>query len=439
VKGRTQGGREWRSRLASVAWLAFALLPLPVLTPARAQGAPGDLDPSFGNGGQVTTPFPGGAWASSTAIDPKGRILVTGGSDCRKHKPGAGCFALARYRPDGSLDGSFGGEGKVATHFQGGAGAGSVALDSMGRIVVAGTRGSGSEIGFAVARYRTNGKLDHSFGGDGKVNTRLRGNATANSVTCDPRNRIVVAGTNGGGFAIARYRPNGKLDRSFGEGGKVTTGFRPETGANAVAIDPGGRIVVAGSASDLDGFYSDFALARYGPNGSLDPSFGTGGKVITDLGGEDSANALAIESGGRIVAVGDSADIDGQSSVFSLAAYRSNGTPDPTFSGDGQETTRFNGYGAALGGGIDSQGRIVAAGLSRPGFALARYATNGDLDSSFGVGGKVTTHIGPDYSAIAEGMTFDSQDRIVTVGHLSRRIGTVGHVSRRFLVARYLG
>ena len=330
------------------------------------------------------------------------------------------------YRRDGRLDTSFGdGDGKVSTHFRSGTGAGSVALDSEGRIVIAGTGHAGGHVGFAVARYKPNGKLDPSFGDDGKIKTRFGGGATASAVTCDV-DRIVVVGSNGH-FVLARYEPNGKLDHSFGKRGKVTTGLRPEDHANAVTINPQGRILVAGSASAPEGFDSDFALTRYRENGSLDPAFGVGGRVTTDLGGDDVANALALDGGRRIVAVGYSADINGQSSECSIAAYRRDGTPDSTFSRDGQKTTPFGGFGAAFSGGLDSQRRIVAVGVNRHGFALARYAPNGNLDSSFGLGGKVATDFGP--SDIAEAAAIDSQDRVVAVGH----------VQNRFLLARYLG
>jgi uncharacterized delta-60 repeat protein len=129
-----------------------------------------------------------------------------------------------------------------------------------------------------------------------------------NAVAIDSRARIVVAGTRrtdrqspfrlAASFALARYRPSGKLDRSFGSGGEVTTDIGEAASANAIAIDRKARIVVAGTAGS-PGKPAAFALARYRPDGSLYPSFGRGGIVRTSFGDTiDSANAIAIDSAG---------------------------------------------------------------------------------------------------------------------------------------------
>jgi uncharacterized delta-60 repeat protein len=138
-------------------------------------------------------------------------------------------FALARYKPDGSLDGSFGGDGKVTTDFSGGNdSAHSIAIDSQGRIVAAGFNGTPeSDLGdFALARFNPAGNLDSSFGTDGKVTTYLGGSAGARSVGIDSQGRIVAVGHSRGDFALARYKPNGRLDSSFGGDGKVRTHFK---------------------------------------------------------------------------------------------------------------------------------------------------------------------------------------------------------------------
>ena len=160
--------------------------------------------------------------------------------------------------------------------------------------------------------------------------------------------------------------------------------------ANSLAIDSGDRIVAAGSSTDLPG--TAFALARYEPNGDLDPSFGSGGTMTTGFGGEGIAYSVAIDSQGRIVAAGGTTEANGE---FALARYEPNGGLDPSFGSDGKVTTHFRSEGIAHSVAIDSRDRIVAAGarcIDYPDcdFAIARYKPNGSLDRSFSRNGKVT-------------------------------------------------
>jgi uncharacterized delta-60 repeat protein len=226
--------------------------------------------------------------------------------------PDGGDFALARYNADGSLDTTFGTGGKVTTGF----GAFSidvafgVALQPNGKIVVAGyTAASDVVADFAVARYNADGSLDTSFGTGGKVTTDFGGFDLAPAVALQPDGKIVVAGWTediffaGADFAVARYNPDGRLDAGFGTGGKVTTSFGAFGCATGVALQPNGKIVVAGNTTDAVGG-EDFALARYNANGGLDAGFGTGGKVTTDFGGDDFANGVALQPDGKIVVAG---------------------------------------------------------------------------------------------------------------------------------------
>src|SRR5438874_2198299 len=140
-------------------------------------------------------------------------------------------FALARYNRNGSLDRSFGGDGKVATHFakKSREGAESVAIQADGKIVAAGDTYQ-SHDRFALARYNPNGSLDCSFGGDGKVATHFASMSddNADSVAIQADGKVVAGGEtfqSHDRFALARYKPNGSLDRSFGGDGKVATHF----------------------------------------------------------------------------------------------------------------------------------------------------------------------------------------------------------------------
>ena len=159
---------------------------------------------------------------------------------------------------------------------------------------------------------RASGDLNRSFSATadrlgGKVRTGFCGGyASPYSVATDSRGRIVVGGQNtwSDGLCVDRFRANGTRDPSFGSGGEVKTVLGAAGGVRAVAIDSQGRIVAAGFARQSGGD-RDFALARYEPNGALDPSFGTGGTVTTDLGSAEVATSVAIDTGGRIVVLGD--------------------------------------------------------------------------------------------------------------------------------------
>ena len=340
----------------------------------------GSLDPSFSGDGKLTSdltrredvPF-------GIAIQADGKIVAAGTSGYAK-------FALARYNTDGSLDTSFSGDGKLTTDFTRHEDfAFAIAIQADGKIVVTGDSGvGGPNETFALARYKPNGSLDATFGGDGKVTTDFTSypdDATALAIR--PDGKIVVAGGAGFGdpnekFALARYNPNGSLDATFGGDGKVTTDFtsHPDV-AFAMALQADGNIVVAGGSSLGTRFNPEFALARYKPNGSLDTSFGGDGKVITDFTPyDDGAYGVAIQADGKIVTAGLSGN-DGSNPKFALARYRSGGALDTSFGGDGKVTTDFTTeFDSAFTVGIQANGKIVAAGLSggpNPKFALARY------------------------------------------------------------------
>jgi uncharacterized delta-60 repeat protein len=411
--------------------LAFALALIAALpAPALAQARPGDLDRSFGGDGKVTTRIAHGfrSGAASVVIDPRGRIVVAGSIGMSHFSE----FALARYKRNGRLDRSFSGDGKATTEFRVGAsGATSVGIDPRGRIVAAGARCIDyPDCDFAIARYKPNGTRDRSFSGNGKATTHFEEGALAKSVAIDPRGRVVAAGLVLDGtphFALARYRWNGGLDPSFGYGGKLTTDFPGGSDyANSVAIDSGARIVAAGLSTDLPG--TAFALARYEPNGDLDPSFGFGGTMTTRCGGVGIAYSVAIDSQGRIVAAGGTTQANGE---FALARYEPNGGLDPPFGSGGKVTTHFRTEGIANSVAIDSRDRIVAAGarcIDYPDcdFAIARYKPNGSLDRSFSRNGKVTKP-----KDGANSVAIDSRDRIVAAGSHRGRFVVARYIGYR--------
>ncbi len=402
-------------RRVSVLFLLLSLS-LVLALPVAASG-PGDLDTTFDTDGKVTTDFGGGGDVGyALAIQSDGKIVVAGYSNAGGTQQD---FALARYNANGSLDTAtpFGVGGKVTTDFPGGNDFGqSVAIQSDGKIVVAGFSNANGNQDFALARYNTNGGLDTSFGtaGTGRVLTGFGGGSSdfGQSVAIQSDGKIVVAGfsnANGGNdFALARYHglsttgAPGTLDTTFGTGGMVTTDFGGNDHGNSVAIQSDGKIVVAGAA-DIGGTY-DFALARYNTDGSLDTTtpFGTAGTgmVTTDFGAGDGGWSGAIQSDGKIVVAGGSGS--GGAGSFALARYHglsTTGTPgtlDTSFGTLGKVTTGFSGgYGNSVA--IQSDGKIVVVGSVVAGFGdftVARYNANGTLDTSFDVDGKVTTDFG---------------------------------------------
>lgn len=236
-------------------------------------------------------------------------------------------------------------------------------------------------------------------------------------------------------LTVTLFAAPGSLDPSFGSSGKVTTDFSTGGGsgdyANA-AVGALGFIVAAGQSNAAGS--EDFALARYTPNGTLDPTFGVGGKVLTDFSGSsDRAFAAALDGLGRTVLAGRSGD------SFALARYLLNGSLDGTFGTAGRVTTSFPSSFIAQANAvaIQSNGKIVAAGLADGNFALARYNSDGSLDTSFGTGGIVTTHIGaPSETGQIHAIAIQTDGKIVAAGVHSPETST-NNFSADFAVARY--
>jgi uncharacterized delta-60 repeat protein len=385
--------------------------------PAVALAAPGDLDPSFGSGGTVITSFGGTDVASAVVIQPDGKLVVAG----RTNIAGNTVFALARYNPNGSLDPAFGTGGLVTTDFGSTDQALAVALQADGKIVTAGRRGSD----VIVARHNANGSQDTLFGSNGRVITNFGATDQALALVLQPDGKIVVAGRtnkpapNGNfDFALARYEAAGTLDLTFGTAGLVTTDFGGSVDrAFAMALQPDGKLVVAGDSD------ANFALARYNSNGSLDASFGSGGKVITTFGGTDQASAVILQPDGKIVVAGQTDT--GISIDFALARYMPDGSLDGAFGSGGRVTTNFTGTPDDLGSAValQSDGKIVVGGTSNDNFALARYTPEGILDSTFGTAGTVTTNLGGTDQLHA--LALQPDGAIVAVGESADRFALV--------------
>lgn len=332
------------------------------------------------------------------------------------------------FSQPGILDPSFSGDGKLLLDFGSTGNVGyAVAIQGDGKIVVAGHTVSGTgSIDFAVARLNPDGTLDNSFNFDGKVTTDFNNSTDVpKAITIQSDGKILVAGFTYSGttsFALARYNTDGSLDNSFGAGGLIFTSITGDDEARAVAVQEDGRIILAGMAH-ATGSYSDFVIVRYMPDGSFDNSFGTGGKILTDfLGYHDEAYGVAVQSDGKITVVGASSDGNPTGADFALVRYNSNGSFDSSFGVDGKVRTDFDGgIDVANSVVIQPDGKIILGGYANTlsygyDFALARYDSNGTLDNSFNLNGKVTSSFLNDYSDIGNAIVLQEDGKIILVG-----------------------
>jgi uncharacterized delta-60 repeat protein len=349
----------------------------------------GVLDPTFGTAGVVLTSVPSSDQTFAVATYPKagtandGKIVEAG-----MYYPNRSSTPdILRYNLDGSLDASFGGNGQVTNA---GMTVHDVTVQPDGKIVAAGTSGQ-----FAVVRYNVDGSLDTSFGGKGgkgEVTTAFTKNsgAQAERIALQTDGKILVAGwtvysTSIGwvtDLALVRYNLDGSLDAAFGTGGKVTEHFATSilqgTRFWDMAIDPGtnaldpnaGKIVVVANLN------TSGLVVRFNTNGSLDTSFGGAGYVTAGTG---SAFSVAVQSDDRIVVA---------EGYLGVARFNPDGTPDATFGSGGIASPPSSSSVSSVT--IQPDGKLVVDGpqYNSPSFMVARYnAADGSLDTSFGVNG----------------------------------------------------
>lgn len=377
----------------------------------------GSVDTSFGNNGAVSTDFVGKTdLATAVVVQPDGKIVVAGGTGQTftfgdfESLPD---LAIARYNSNGTLDASFNGNGKLTADLgSNNEQAQGVVIQADGKIVVAGFN--------VLARYNSVGTLDAQF-------TSL---IEARALALQPDGKFVTAGAFSGSFAIARYNSTGTPDTGFDGDGRAVTDFGPTDIAQSVAIQTDGKMAAFGTDNFSNG---KFALYRVNADGSPDTSFDGDGKVTTTITPIFTSNvpprvfgkSLAIQADGRLIGVGLAAN--GLSRNFTITRYTTNGTLDSTFDGDGIMTPEMFYLDDVIQGlGIQSTGKIVAGGGSAfrvivanevdQDFKLARYNTNGQLDSTFGSAGIVKTDFGGGSIDVTRDMVLLPDDRILLVG-----------------------
>ena len=403
-------------RRASLLILA-ALLTAPTL--AAAQG--GQLDPSFGTGGIVTTDFgdqinSNVASADAVALQTDGKILVVGGVPASNGFPAA---AVVRYNTDGSVDTSFGVAGIATTSLIGSFSA--VAVQSDGKIVATGP----FSLDITVARFTSSGALDPTFGTAGIFTSGLNFNVGGSStVAIQSDGKILV-----GNGVLLRLLTDGQIDSSFGTAGFADVVSHSTT---SIALLSSGKILV-GSAASL--------VSRYTSTGSLDTTFGINGQLAS----AGPANGLLLLTSGEFIVGGSlTVNLTGPTTGFAVSRYQGVGISDPKFAVHGGTVTAIPGYStvATAGLGMQSSGDIVALGTATKNFttnafALARYTPAGKLDVTFGNNGTVITMFGTT-SLSASSIAIQSDGKIIAVGSFTTTV-LHGQFDTGFKIARYLG
>jgi uncharacterized delta-60 repeat protein len=401
---------------------------------------PGAPDPTFSTDGMVITAVsPAEDYGNSLVIQPDGKILVGGfakiGADNQ--------FALCRYNTDGNLDNTFSTDGMLTTPagtFAGGAG---MALQPDGKILLGGYGKPGANLDFVVVRYNSDGSIDNTFSGDGIASAAVGAGLDVGScMALQTDGKIIVAGKTNNGtnndFGLVRFNADGTMDAGFGTAGVVTTAF-PGGAAEprCMAIQSDGKIIVAGLCNTAG---SPYAIARYNTDGTLDNTFDSDGKLsgFYMAGGSSVTNAIAILADGKILVGGEGRSAaSGSDRDFAIVKLNTDGTTDASFGTAGVVVTNFDtehdNLNALI---VQPDGKIVTGGYAYTGttlleFALVRYNADGSVDGTFGAGGKVVTEMGPGGNQIMA-LALQADGKIVAAGSVN------AGATADFALARYL-
>jgi uncharacterized delta-60 repeat protein len=429
----------------AVVILAILIFPMNAVSQSTSARM-GDLDTSFGGDGFVFTAFGtrDDDIARAVAIGPDGKIVAAGRSALETDFD----FALVRYLSNGQRDNTFSGDGRVRADFGGvdvQATALAVAVQRDGKILVAGLINIASmRVSGIVARYLTNGSLDATFGGSGRVLTESGSVDIISAMAVQPDGKILLVGRSNvndihGDFALWRLHPNGRFDTQFGDNGLVTTNFNGDD-ASGVALRPDGKIIVAGQVHDPfddNPATVDVGVARYLPSGELDTTFNGTGTERTDLGGAELPHALVLQQDGRIVVAGQTFVTNRNRNFGFVARYLSSGHRDGSFGGDGLVLIEELGQSETVSAmGLQVDGKIVIAGTAFDDFApttgiLARLRSDGTPDTVFGDGGIVRIEFGTGPS-IVNALAIQPRDGRVVVAGYNGFSGSIDFALGRF-------
>jgi len=380
----------------------------------------GSLDQSLDNDGKVITAVSTDSdVARSIALQPDGKIVIVGHNNIGS----AADFLTLRYNSDGSLDSGFDGDGISRTALSAQQDeAHAAAIQADGKILAVGFS-SNQTFDLALVRYNTDGSPDANFGTNGAAIQDLAVNSDlASTVAIQPDGKIVAAGYSYNGsfndFTVARYNADGSFDSSFGNNGVAIASFGGRTLPRDSIIQPDGKIVIGGWLFNAGN--NDFALVRFNSDGSLDSDFGVAGLVKTSFSatGDDSITSLALQNDGKIVAGGIGFTSGGRR-LFALARYNSDGSLDSSFDGDGKTTVQFNDIDQLGAIAIRPDGKIVASGISYNltsfayFIAVAQLNPNGSPDTTFDGDGKLTISLNNPNFEEALGLVIQPDGKLV--------------------------
>jgi len=393
------------------------------------RAAPGDLDQTFGVGGIVTyreneleDTFQG------VVTQPDGKILVTG-------KNGNGKIIVIRYNSNGSFDTSFANGGIfVANNITVFAASTAIALQPDGKIVISGIYSlSANDTAYLLIRLNTNGSLDTTLGGQGFVITNLStGIDMTRDIAVQPDGKILICGSvnemgaTGSDIGLVRFLSDGSLDLTFNKTGIVTTAITVAEQGYALKLQSDGKIIVLANSDDVTTSTNYLALVRYLPDGSLDSVFGTDGIALNNLNGLlFSFGDLVIQPDGKIITATSIGSNSTFTYAFTVARYENSGVPDVNFGNNGKTVIISDTSNSAQALEIQSDGKIIVVGHSEvPNNGLdilvARLNPNGELDTTFGNGGRVFTQVATaplsDYSF---DVALQPDGKIVVAGRMS--------------------
>ncbi len=412
----------------------FTLIILSSFSLVQAQNQAGTLDKTFGTNGKVLTSSETAYLLCNAAAAQSDGSIITAGSVSFLDQIGG--FFAKRYSADGLPDSSFGNKGVAVVP---GTGYGqAVAVQRDNKIIIAGYDFDlfGPHY-ITIARLNANGSIDSSFDTNGTIKTLAGENSHA--IAIQPDDKILIEGYNKGNVLTLRYLSDGTPDASFGNHGVVETSFGSGVSSgNAIAVQPDGKIVVAGRTDEA------ILLGRYNSDGSLDQTFGKGGKVLTDIAvGVDNISDIVLQPDGKIVAAGTT-DIPGdlEDSVYTaVLRYLPDGSLDKSFGSNGSTVNKRPANAALKVVALQNDGKIVTAGSIYDAtatvvhFLAERYTKDGGIDSSFGDNGYTITAM--DYSDAAKGVIIQGDGKIVLAG--STYNGKSGPSEYAVALARYYG
>ncbi len=404
---------------------------------AFAQG--GSLDPTFGFGGMLSTWLHHKTYKVQwVGIQADGKILAAGFG-------GPDFFTAARYNENGSLDTTFDVDGiaPVSVTEAGSALANDGVLQPDGKLIMAGYV-SDAVNAFALLRLNTDGSVDSTFGVNGIVVTDIGWfYDIAYAMALQPDGKIVVAGKceqqNGDRIAVVRYLASGDIDTTFGNGSPGIFLLDPWQNLGHVACDvviqEDGKILVAGTRPTQT---NEILVLRLTPEGILDDGYGTNGVVTTNFSGSAEATALALQDDGKAVVAGrhDHLGVYG----FAAARYTTEGVLDPTFGTNGLVTMGFvaSSDASAQDLAVLSDGRIALTGYASYGhdlFAMVCLDASGAMDITFGMDGFLLTDVGPEGSR-ALAMAADPEGRLVVGGYTNHYVDFAWY--SKFTLMRHL-